>query len=86
MIGQYARSIAGHDNGQLYVILSIEGKKVTVADGRLRRVESPKIKNMRHIQIIESHVNDDVLDAIVANKANVNDLIRIAIKQEEKNV
>lgn len=50
--GMLAWSRAGHDRGQLYVILEVEGEYVFLTDGRLKPLEKPKRKNVKHIQVI----------------------------------
>lgn len=45
-----ARSLAGHDKDQYYIILSSEGDRVLLADGRRRTLEKPKKKNKKHVQ------------------------------------
>ena len=48
--GMFARSLAGHDKGRLYIVLEADGKSVLLTDGRYRPVENPKRKNRSHIQ------------------------------------
>jgi hypothetical protein len=48
--GQLVTSRAGRDKGQAFIVLGVEGDRVLVADGRLRRVARPKRKNVRHLQ------------------------------------
>ncbi len=48
--GMYARSLAGHDKGQLYVILETDDTYVYLCDGRLRPLDKPKKKKRIHIQ------------------------------------
>lgn len=55
--GNLARSTAGHDRNQLFVIVKEEGEYVYVADGRQRTLEKPKRKNKKHVQPI-SHAGD----------------------------
>ena len=50
--GMLAWSRAGHDKDTLYVIVKIEGEYVYLSDGRLKPVEHPKKKKIRHIQIV----------------------------------
>lgn len=50
--GNLAKSLAGHDRNQIFVIVKEEGEYVYVADGRLRLLEKPKRKNKKHIQPI----------------------------------
>lgn len=50
--GMLAWSRAGHDCGQLYVIKAVEGEFVYLTDGRLKPLEKPKKKKIKHIQVI----------------------------------
>lgn len=50
--GMLAWSRAGHDKDTLYVIVKTEGEYVYLSDGRLKPVDHPKKKKIRHIQII----------------------------------
>ena len=55
------RSLAGHDKGQVYVILREEGQNYILANGTNRSVLSPKRKNQKHIQLIKNFP-EEVLD------------------------
>ena len=43
------RSAAGRDKGKLFVVLATEGEYLLLADGKIRRLESPKRKKRRHV-------------------------------------
>jgi len=47
-----AKSLAGHDKDELYVIIEDAGEYVFLADGKCRLLKKPKRKNQKHIQII----------------------------------
>jgi ribosomal protein L14E/L6E/L27E len=47
-----ARSLAGHDKGEFFVILKEIEEYVFLADGKLRTMDKPKRKKKKHIQII----------------------------------
>lgn len=49
-IGCPARSLAGHDKDQYFIILAEDGEYVTLADGICRTVTKPKRKKKKHIQ------------------------------------
>ena len=49
--GGLARSLAGHDKGQLYIIIGVSGEYVTLSDGRKRPSDRPKRKNKKHLGI-----------------------------------
>jgi len=51
-IGMIAESLAGRDKGRFFVILEVlDDKYVLVADGRLRRVDKPKKKQLKHLKV-----------------------------------
>lgn len=50
--GMLAWSRAGHDSGQLYVIIAVDGEYVFLSDGRLRPLEKPKKKKKKHVQVL----------------------------------
>lgn len=49
-IGQIVFSKCGRDQGKPFIIVSIEEEYVNLVDGRLRKVDKPKIKKKKHIQ------------------------------------
>lgn len=50
--GNLAKSLAGHDRNQIFVIVREDREYVYVADGRQRTMAKPKRKNKKHIQPI----------------------------------
>ena len=51
--GMLVKSKAGHDKGKVYVIVGMDETYVYVVDGRLRKLENPKKKKYRHVQVIQ---------------------------------
>lgn len=49
--GCLVRSLAGHDKGEIFLIIKEEAEYVSLADGKLRTVEKPKRKKKKHVQI-----------------------------------
>lgn len=47
--GQIMRSLAGHDRGDFQVVLHVDGAFAYMADGKRRKVESPKKKKLKHL-------------------------------------
>ena len=45
-------SLAGHDRGRLYQVVGEENGRLRLADGRLKRLDSPKKKGIRHVRRI----------------------------------
>ena len=48
--GSVVESIAGHDAGRFYVVVSVEKRHVALADGKVRLLEKPKRKSVKHIR------------------------------------
>ena len=48
--GRVVLSIAGRDAGRLFLILSVEGDFALIADGKVRRLEAPKRKRLKHLK------------------------------------
>ncbi|MEI6603069.1 MAG: KOW domain-containing RNA-binding protein [Clostridia bacterium] len=52
LIGRLVKSKAGRDKGRLFLILQIiDEHYVFIADGDLRKIETPKKKKMKHLQL-----------------------------------
>ena len=46
------RSDAGRDQGKLFIVLSVEGEYLLLADGKGRKAESPKRKKRKHVLFV----------------------------------
>ena len=51
------RSDAGRDKGKLFVVLAVEGEYLLLADGKSRKVETPKRKKRRHVLFVAADEN-----------------------------
>lgn len=58
-VGCLARSLAGHDKGNLFIIMKEDAEYVYLADGKIRLAGKPKRKKRKHIQI--SRIRDEKL-------------------------
>ena len=45
-------SLAGHDEGKLYMVTGAEGERLLLCDGTLRRKENPKSKSPKHVRLV----------------------------------
>lgn len=46
--GQIVRSLAGHDEGNLYFVIDVAGDYLLLADGKTRKMNHPKRKRHKH--------------------------------------
>lgn len=52
MVGTIVKSIAGHDQNNLFVIVNVENEYVYLVDGKTRLLSKPKKKKAKHIQVM----------------------------------
>lgn len=72
MVGYFAASKAGHDKDQVYVILECDEKYAFLCDGTAKTVASPKRKSWKHIQKINTTVEETLYNKLV-NREQVYD-------------
>ena len=53
-ISNIVRSTAGRDKGDLFFVLATEGDFLLLADGKSRKLESPKRKKRRHVLFVSA--------------------------------
>lgn len=85
MIGRFVTSKAGHDKGILYVVTAREDDFVYLSDGRLKTLENPKRKSLKHIQPLNAAVEEELRGRLAGGGRVYNEEIRYAIKQILKN-
>jgi ribosomal protein L14E/L6E/L27E len=77
-LGQYVKSIKGRDMNYIFIVSAIiDDKYVKVVDGDLRKVNNPKVKNIKHLQVIDKV--SQVVNEALKNGKKISDLM---IKQE----
>ena len=76
MVGYLAYSIAGHDKDRIYLIIKEEADYVWLVDGDIRKLDNPKRKNTKHIQIIKKYGRETDCEVIT------NEKIKYVIKKQ----
>ena len=79
-IGCFATSLAGHDHNNVYIIVDADDEYVYLADGILKKVDNPKKKKLKHVQLIK-RTADTITGRINDNAALTNEDIKYAIKK-----
>ncbi len=80
--GMFARSLAGHDKGRLYIILDTDGEYVYLADGKNRLPDAPKKKRRCHVQV-DYHISAFIQDRLNSCGRLRDEDIKRAIKLKE---
>ena len=75
------RSLAGHDKGELFVILDVQGEYLILSDGKYRTVEKPKRKKIKHVQYMKIQCS-----GLIEEKEKTGRVTNESIKYELKNL
>ena len=59
MVGKIVLSLAGRDKGKYSAVINCDKNYVWVADGKERKLETPKRKNIKHISITADTLTKD---------------------------
>lgn len=84
MIGMFAVSLAGHDKGQMYVIINEDHEYFYLSDGALRTIQKPKKKKKKHVQPVKSGFNQTLSNKLQNGQPIYNEEIKFAIKERRK--
>ncbi|QJC50684.1 hypothetical protein HGI30_03165 [Paenibacillus albicereus] len=80
-IGRLVKVLRGKDEGSHAVIIGILDEKfVMIADGDGRRFDSPKKKNMQHLQLLPA-LSSEVSDSMSETGRVTNAKLRFAIQK-----
>lgn len=60
-VGSVVKSCAGRDKNSYFVAVGISGGFVEIADGKKRKLENPKRKNIKHISPTSSVITMEAL-------------------------
>ncbi len=84
-MNELATSLAGHDKGHIYAIVRKDEETAYLADGKLKLIEKPKKKNLRHIRRITA-LSGEVREALGAVRQN-SDLVHVLrLYQRQQNL
>ena len=77
-IANLVQATAGREQGKYFFILETEGEYLLLADGKRRRVETPKRKRRKHVELVEEG-SGPVADKIRSSEKITNSELRKAI-------
>ncbi|MGN0497780.1 MAG: hypothetical protein ACI4F6_01745 [Acutalibacteraceae bacterium] len=71
--GLVVRAKCGRDKNRFFVVISCEREYAYIADGKTRRLEKPKRKNLKHLFVTDTVIPESSL--------NTNKLIKAELRQ-----
>ena len=55
------KSLAGHDKGEWFAVISLQGDYAIIANGKSRPLSRPKRKNLRHLAVTNTLLSEQDL-------------------------
>ena len=77
--GSIVESVAGRDKGHIFFVLETIGEYALLVDGKIRRIEKPKNKKIKHLKFLAKREDFRVYSKIVSGIKPDNAEIRKAI-------
>lgn len=76
------KSIAGRDKGNLFVVVKIDDdeKYVYLVDGNIRKVENPKRKKIKHIELT-NYYDETLTERIIKKRKLTNQEVKKFLRE-----
>ena len=84
-IGEFAKSKAGHDKEEIFIIINKEEEYVYLVDGKSRILDKPKKKKIKHIQVI-NQIDEELQRKLETNLTLRDEDIKRAIKSYKQKI
>lgn len=81
LIGKVVYSKSGRDKGRMFVVVQVVNEQyLVIADGDLRKIANPKVKNIKHLHFTNTKA-EDVAACIKNGELPENHIIRKNLKK-----
>lgn len=78
--GDLVLSLSGRDKGEYFLVTDIKDNRVYLVNGKSRKVNNPKIKNVKHVQSVLSGELKSLAERINDGVCTGNERVRREIK------
>ena len=78
-IGSIVISTMGRDKGMYFIVVSVEENYVHLVDGSVRKIDRPKKKKVKHIELTSMH-EENIANRIINKHKITNQDIKKALK------
>jgi len=72
-IGEVVTSKNGRDAGKSFIVIATENEYSKIANGKTRRLEKPKLKKNKHLNL-ETKSDNSITEKIESNKITNNEI------------
>ena len=79
-VGNIVISKMGRDKGKYFIVVGVEENYVYLVDGAIRKVDRPKKKKIKHIQLTNMH-DENIATRVINKYKMTNHDIKKALKE-----
>ncbi len=77
----FVKSVAGRDKNRCFIVMSrVDDRYVFISDGKMRKVEKPKKKKVKHLRLLEQQ-SDFIKFKLAAGECPTNREIKSEIRR-----
>ena len=80
MFGTIVLSIAGRDKGYYFIVTTVQDNFVYIVDGDIHKIENPKYKKIKHIEVV-GKCEESLIKRLINNNKVTNQDIKRALKK-----
>ena len=84
LIGRFAISKAGHDQGKYYVVVDADDRFCYLGDGQFHTMQKCKKKSRKHLSLCNAKVPDEMYERLLKKEKVFDHEIKYVIKMQEK--
>ena len=81
--GAVVVSTAGRDKDRYFAVLSVQGEYVYIADGKVRKVDMPKKKKMKHLRVTAFFL-EQIAEKLRTEQTVTNSMVRKSLSELEQ--
>ena len=79
-LGSIVQSLAGRDKGSLFIVVGVDENYVYLVDGNIRKVENPKRKKIKHVELTR-YFDGTMAERIIKRNKITNQDVRRVIRE-----
>lgn len=84
-VGDIVKSLSGRDENGYFLVISVVDGYAVVADGKTRKINNPKRKNLKHVETVMENALPEIVERINRGEPVGNEVLRKAIRDKIKN-
>ncbi len=85
-VGDVVKSIAGRDKEQLFLVITVDGDRAKIIDGKTHKALMPKLKNLKHLKLVFPNALKQTAENLNSGKPLGNERLRKEISAVKEKI